>query len=311
MPVKRRHEGSGEAVTMKASAELSSEWLQHLQPIEVPGDGDCGWHALDILCNDHTEVNTQRTLAFKASILHQVLDARDQIALLLGCRREGVDSVVEGWRPQGVWSDLRTLLVCGFLHATVIIVVSPRENTIEVATPFGEPDLHTPVWILRYEANHYTPMRALNIRVVRELLGSVRGKFKPWKSHQYMPGGVTCDQVRALDEETSSHHKRETDECHNCEVSTIGSTDTGTVSEAADPTCVADVHPSHSDVDDTWPVLDSDVPYRIAGTPDAIEGTRLMTLNIGSWRAQCPHVEVLTAEEPTVLFLQETGLTAD
>eukprot|EP00971_Amphidinium_carterae_P068689 1360090-Amphidinium_carterae.1 len=311
MSAKRRHEGSGEAVTMKASAELSAEWLQHLQPIEVPGDGDCGWHALDILCNDHTEVNAQRTLAFKASILHQTLEARDQIALLLGCRREGVDNVVEGWRPKGVWADLRTLLVCGFLHATVVIVVSPRENVIEVASPFGDPDLHTPVWIVRYEANHYTPMRALNIRVVRELLGSVRGKFKPWKSHPYLPGGVTSEQVRALDEETNSHHTKDTEGCHNLEVCTIGSTDTGTASEAADPTCVADAHPSHSDADDAWPVFEEDVPYRMEGTPNDIQGTRLMTLNLGSWRAQCAHVEVIMDEEPTILCLQETGLTAD
>ena len=185
------------AASARGSIPIPSGLEQAFEWHTVPGDGDCGWHALSTIINDNWNgFDPTDTPRFKAHILQELRDIQEDLAHMLGCGREHIQRIIGSWAPAHTWIDARGLLSAACLRGANILILNQTDQVMEILSPFGEHEPDTVYWCVRYENQHYSPGKALNWPLIAKYLETVT--LKPWCPRRHLPGGSSSSSTSSL-----------------------------------------------------------------------------------------------------------------
>ena len=88
------------------------------------------------------------------------------------------------------------------LHASAIVIFNVTEQIIEVMSPWGTLDDATPMWILMFEGDHFSPGVAGNLPMLLSALEGVT--LEPWKGKRHLAAGGELSSVHPKVMEMSS-----------------------------------------------------------------------------------------------------------
>ena len=153
-----------EDVTGKGKIPWNATLLESIQWTDVPKDGNCVWHSLNVHVNEkHKGYDSGTCAEFKERMIGEMREARQEIARMLGCAPDSFSKTLDAWMPDAVWADARTLLATGMLHASAIVIFNVTEQIIEVMSPWGSVDDTTPLWLFMFDHDHFSPGVAGNL----------------------------------------------------------------------------------------------------------------------------------------------------
>ena len=196
--------GTHEDVTGKGKLPWNTQLFESVQWLDVLKDGNCVWHSLNVHVNEkHREYDSGTCADFKARMITEMRDAKQEIAHMLGCAPDSFAKTLDAWMPDAVWADARTLLATGMLHASAIVIFNVSEQAIEVMSPWGTVDDATPLWLLMFEHDRFSPGVAGNLPL---LLSTLEGlTLEPWKGKRHLAadGGSDTTSLHPKVMETS------------------------------------------------------------------------------------------------------------
>ena len=167
--------------------------VEACQPAQVPGDGDCLWHAC---CAWHTTQmatpqSTEAGTAHKHQILRHLRANAPTFAHAWGCEAQGLLSACEHWNDN--WVDARALLSISLIEQVYIIILNRRDAAIEVIgpKPWSAGD-EVRCWLLEFGSDHYNPVKPPTVDWFARVLALAQ--FEPWKTP---PPKDTCKEELA------------------------------------------------------------------------------------------------------------------
>ena len=242
----------------------------------------------------HREYDSGTCSEFKARMIAEMRDARQEIAHMLGCAPDSFAKTLDAWMPDAVWADARTLLATGMLHASAIVIFNVSEQAIEVMSPWGTVDDATPLWLLMFEHDHFSPGVAGNLPLLLSTLEGIT--LEPWKGKRHLAAGGGSDTIllpKVM--ETSCAELLDSED----DASTAPPPSCG--ESAADE--LEDPHEIESGLweDSLW------IPEATL-SPESMENTiAFHSHNVDGWRKNGPALIDSVNDSPCLLFVQETG----